>query len=322
MNPTDPSTYELRRWHELERYWERAARPTTALPPRARAAVESAGARTRQAVAQAASAVSTVTPQPVKDLGTRAVDASLAPVASAATHLVELTTDWVADLTNPATVIRHHSKKGRPVESLDDLRRLDLQQLDELVRMLALRWRSIGAVEGAALGALAMVPVAGWAGAITLDLLVTHLLTTSIAVRVCYAYGFDAKDPELQELVERMVAKSFVHQASKASTVRSASRAAAAANGRVNWSPLLRENHRLLAASERLLQQVHGVSHVPVRHAAKVMPVVSVVVSSGTNAYVLGDVAAKAKRYAQTLFLAEKHGFALPENVASLAAES
>ena len=320
MDPTYPSAYELRQWHELETYWEKIANPSTVLSPKVRSVVEAAGATTKRVMTQSGTAIANATPQPLKDLGSKVVDASLVPTLKAATHLLELTTDWVAELTNPQSVIGYHRKKGRSVATLDDLKGLDLRELDEVVRLLALQWRSIGAAEGAAMGALALVPVAGWAGAITLDVVVTHLLTTAIAMRVCYAYGYDAKDPELHEIVQRMVAKSFAQQAPKAGTMRSAGLAAAAAKDRTNWSKALRENHQLLAASEKLMQQLHSVSHVPVRQAAKLLPVVSIVAASGTNAFVLGDVAVKAKRYAQTLFLAEKHGFPLPKNVAALSA--
>ncbi|MFI8523094.1 EcsC family protein [Promicromonospora sukumoe] len=319
MDPTCSSSYELRRWRELEAYWEKVANPSKALPPKARAVVEVAGSAAKRVAAQTGTAISNVTPQPVKNLGSKVVDASLAPTLNAAAHLLELTTDWVAELTNPQSLIDYHRKKGRSISTLDDLKRLDLRELDEVVRLLALQWRSIGAAEGAAMGALALVPVAGWAGAITLDVVVTHLLTSAIAMRVCYAYGYDAKDPELQEIVQRMVTKSFAQQAPKASTMRSAGLAAAAARDRTRWSKALREHHRLLAANEKLLQQLHGVAHVPVRQAAKLLPAISIIAASGTNAFVLGDVAVKAKRYAQTLFLAEKHDFRLPANVASLA---
>lgn len=114
---------------------------------------------------------------------------------------------------------------------------MDLAEVDEAVRRLVLKWRSFGAAEGAALGAQAMVPVMGGAIAITADIAVMQILTTAIATRVCYAYGFDAKSPELQHIVQRMVARSFRKQ--------------------------LRNDHRILAALEKLMKQWGGVSNVP-----------------------------------------------------------
>ncbi|WP_169317188.1 EcsC family protein [Actinacidiphila oryziradicis] len=202
--------------------------------------------------------------------------------------------------------------RRRDVASLADLRELDLADLDEVVRRLVLQWRSFGAAEGAALGALAMVPFAGGALAIAADLLVMQILTNAIVTRVCYAYGFDAKDPELQHVVRRMATRFFGEQVPKAATARSVNLAAAAAKGRKNWSKKLRDGHRILAALEKLMKQWNGVPNVSVGKAAKGLPVVAVVASTGTNAYVIGDVAKQARLYAQTLFLAEKYDLALP----------
>ncbi len=48
----------------------------------------------------------------------------------------------------------------------------------------------------------------------------------------------------------------------------------------------------------------------------------SIVTSAGTNAWVIGDVAKQARLYAQTLFLAEKHGLPLPPQPADYAVEA
>jgi hypothetical protein len=102
-------------------------------------------------------------------------------------------------------------------------------------------------------------------------------------------------------------------------TAGSANLAAAAAKGRKNWSEKLRSDHRILAALEKLMKQWGGASHVPVSRAAKGLPFVAAIVSTSTNAVVMGDVAKQARLYAQTLFLAEKHGLQLPANLAKFA---
>lgn len=152
--------------------------------------------------------------------------------------------------------------------------------------------------------------------AITADVVLMQILATAIATRVCYAYGFDAKDPELQHVVRRMVSRSFGEQVPKAATARSANLAAQAAKGRQNWSRKLRSDHRILAALEKLMKQWNGVPSVSVSRAAKGLPVIAVVTSTGTNAFVIGDVAKQARYYAQTLFLAEKYGLPLPATLA------
>lgn len=129
----------------------------------------------------------------------------------------------------------------------------------------------------------------------------------------------DAKDPELQHIVQRMVARSFRRQLPKAKTSRSANLASAAAKGRKNWSMKLRNDNRILAAMEMLMKKWGGVSHVSVSTAAKGLPVAAVLASTGTNAAVMGDVAEQARLYAQTLFLAEKYDLTLPASLAKFA---
>lgn len=243
------------------------------------AKVRAAGEKTREVAARAGAAVAEAAPESVKEFGVKAADAALAPAVEGVVHLTGLVNDWAAELTDPEKVLEFHRKKGRDVKSLADLRDLDLAELDEVVRRLVLKWRSFGAAEGAALGALAMVPVTGGAMAITADIAVMQILATAIATRVCYAYGFDAKDPELQHIVRRTVARSFRRQLPKAKTSRSANLASAAAKGRKNWSTKLRNDHRILAAMEMLMKKWGGVSHVSVSTAAKGLPVVAVLAS-------------------------------------------
>jgi hypothetical protein len=116
-------------------------------------------------------------------------------------------------------------------------------------------------------------------------------------------------------MIDRMVVRAYRNQAPKAGTVKSASHAFDAAKGRVNWSKKLREDHRLMAAIERLMKQFGDGKRVPVKNARMGLPVVAVFVGAGTNAYVLGDVAKQARYYAATLFLSEKHGLELPANL-------
>jgi EcsC family protein len=312
MKKEGMSAYEARRWDDLEKHWVKKASRRELMPAKVRAASE----KTREVAVRAGAAVANATPDSIKEFGLKAADAALVPAVEGIVHTIELVNDWAVELTDPEKVLEFHRGQGRDVMSLADLRHLDLAEVDEAVRRLVLKWRSFGAAEGAALGALAMVPVMGGAIAITADLAVMQILATAIATRVCYAYGFDAKDPELQHVVQRMVARSFRGQLPKAQTARCANLASAAAKGRKNWSKKLRNDHRILAALEKLMKQWGGVSNVPVSTAARGLPVVAVVASTGTNAAVMGDVAKQARLYAQTLFLAEKYDLPLPANLA------
>jgi hypothetical protein len=309
------SVYEARRWDDLEKHWAKKASRRGLMPAKVRAA----GKKTKAVAVRTGAAVAEATPESIREFGVKAADAALMPAVEGIVHLIELANDWAVELTDPEKVLEFHREQGRDVMSLADLRELDLAEVDEMVRRLVLKWRSFGAAEGAVLGALAMIPVMGGAMAITADIAVMQILATAIATRVCYAYGFDAKDPELEHIVRRMVARSFRAQLPKAQAERGAHLAAAAAKGRKNWSDKLRSDHRVLAALEKLMKQWSGASHVPVGTAAKGLPFVAVIASSSTNAVVLGDVAKQARSYAQTLFLAEKYDLPLPASLAQFA---
>lgn len=159
------------------------------------------------------------------------------------------------------------------------------------------------------------VPVLGSVAAISLDAIAMQVLTSAIATRVCYAYGFDATDPDMRHMINRMVARSYRNQAPKAGTMKKAGAAFDAAKGRVNWSKKLREDHRLLAAMEKLMKNLGDGKRVPVKNARMGMPVLSVVVGAGTNGHLLGDVAKQARHYAATVHLAQKYDLPLPANL-------
>ena len=171
------------------------------MPPNVHAAVATAGARAKDVAVRTGTAIAESAPESVREFGGRVADATLVPAVDGIVRMIELVNDWAVELTDPENVLEFHRKKGREASSLTHLRDLDLADLDEVVRRLVLQWRSFGAAEGAALGALAMVPVGGGALAITADVVLMQILATAIATRVCYAYGFDAKDPELQRVV-------------------------------------------------------------------------------------------------------------------------
>ena len=164
------------------------------------------------------------------------------------------------------------------------------------------------------MGTLAFVPVVGTGVSITADVVVMQLLAKAIATRTMHSYGYDAQHPDERQMVERIVRRAYRAQAPKAKAVRDASRAFNASNGRVNWSQKLRDDHRLMAAVERLMKQL-GDGKVSVKDVSKKMPVVGIVTSAGANAYLLGDIAKQGIRYGQTRHLAEKYSLPLPSNL-------
>lgn len=315
---TSMSAYERKRWDELQTHWDKKAEGRRALlPQKAREKLNNTVQSTKERASKAGKAVADHTPETVKGAANAAMDAALVPTVHNVVQLLELLNDWVIELTDPEAVLRYHRDKGHAVESLADLRGLDLRELEALTDGMALRWRTIGAGQGASFGALAMipVPVLGSVAAIGLDMIAMQALTGAIAARVCYSYGYDAKDPEMKHVIERMVARAYKNQAAKAGSVKNAAAAFDAAKGRVNWSQKLRDDHRLMAAVEKLLKQAGDGKRVPVKNARMGMPFIAVFAGAATNQHVLGDTVKQARHFGATIMLADKYGLALPPNL-------
>jgi hypothetical protein len=315
--PPSMSQYEERRWTELQEHWAKKAKGRKVLlPPKARSALDGTMRATKDRASDVGKAVADRTPDRVKGAAGAAVGAALVPTVHNIVQMLELLNDWVVELTNPEAVLKSHRDKGREVESLSDLRDLDLGLLEELTDGMSLRWRTIGFGEGALLGSLAMIPVpaVGSAAAIGLDLIAMQALTGAIATRVCYSYGYDAKDPANKHVIDRMVARAYKNQVAKAGSVKKAAAAFDAAKGRVNWSQKLRDDHRLMAAVEKLLKQAGG-KKVPVQNARMGMPVIAVLAGAATNSHILGDTVTQARNYGATILLSERYGLELPLNL-------
>ncbi|MEU9647351.1 EcsC family protein [Streptomyces sp. NPDC048110] len=311
------SEYEKQVWDALNEHWQRRT-DRRGLPNWASTALSRGGEVAGSAAKRVKNAVPDSVADPIRRAGDMVADTALRPALASAAALLELVNDKAMELNDPKKVEDLAREQGLGIESFAELRQQDLKVCDRLLTRNTLKWRTTGAVEGGAMGLLAMVPVAGTVTALTADILVVQVLSTSIAARIAYSYGYDAKDPKEQEFIQRLVQQSFVAQAAKAKPLRDTARAASAVKGRVNWSQKLRSDHRLLAALEKLMKQLGPAgSRVPVKNVAKVVPVVGVLIGAGMNSAILGRVASEAQRYCQTRFLCDKYGLPLPSALAT-----
>ncbi|MGW0661966.1 EcsC family protein [Streptodolium elevatio] len=307
------SAYEEQVWEALNEHWQRRNN-RRGLPNWANTALSRTGEVTGNAVGRIRGAVPQAVKEPIRRAGDAVAAKAARPTIEAVIGLLDLVNDWALDLNDPTSVEALARKRGVELDSFTELRQHDLKICDRLLTRNTLKWRTVGMLEGGAMGALALVPVAGIPIALTADFAVIQVLSASIAARIAYSYGYDAKDPAEQEFIQRLVRRSFMAQAAKAEPLRDTSRAYSAIKGRVRWSEKLRTDHRLIASLEKLLQQLGPAgARVPVKDVAKVVPVVGVVIGAGVNATVLGRVAADAQRYCQTRFLCDKYGLPLPE---------
>jgi hypothetical protein len=63
------------------------------------------------------------------------------------------------------------------------------------------------------------------------------------------------------------------------------------------------------------MKQAGNGQSVPIEKVVAKMPLIGVVTSAGINGTVLGSLAKTSVRYSQTIHLANKHNFPLPENI-------
>ena len=314
---TPMSAYERQMWDALNEHWQRRNNPR-GLPDWASTALDRTGGVARNAVSRATETVPEAVRKPLRRAGDAVAGMALRPALEAAAALLELVNAWALELNDPKGVEKLARKRGLELDSFTELRQQDLKVCDQLLTRNTLKWWTAGAFEGGAMGLLAMVPVAGIPVAMTADILVVQVLSTSIASRIAYSYGYDAKDPDEQLFIQRLVRRSFMAQAAKVEPLREAARAAGATKGRIRWSAKLRTDHRLLVALEKLMQQLGPAgSRVVVKDVAKVVPFVGVLIGAGTNSAILARVAADAQRYCQTRFLCEKYGLPLPAALAT-----
>ncbi|WP_333766870.1 hypothetical protein [Streptomyces sp. IBSBF 2435] len=112
-----------------------------------------------------------------------------------ATALLELANDAARELNDPRSVEKLARKQGFELTSSTEVRQQDLKVCDRLLSRSMLKWRTFGAVEGGAVGMLAGIPVAGTLVAMTADILVIQVLSTSIAARIAYSTATTPKTP-------------------------------------------------------------------------------------------------------------------------------
>lgn len=303
------SEYEREEWHRLQQHWEAKSKKRVVVPARVKHAVGQAGNQAGGVIARAGDLV----PGVVKDFGDVVVEKSLAPTLKAATAFLEMTEENVMEWTDPESILKKHRGAGREVHSLADIRSLSLEQQDEVSRKLRRRWRFVGATEGAAVGAIAFVPMGGWLGAITIDLVVLHALNTAAATQAMYCYGIDARTPSEEEEVQRIVRRVFAEQAAKAPALQKPAAAWQAAGKRVRWSEALRRDHQLMAAVERVMKL--GGGKVPVTKVAKTMPAIGIFTNSGINSHVLASTAHNGVQYAKTRHLSKKYDLPMPPSL-------
>ncbi|MDI3195759.1 hypothetical protein QK290_15585 [Pseudarthrobacter sp. AL07] len=93
------------------------------------------------------------------------------------------------ELNDPEGVEKLARKRGLDLNTFTELRQQDLKVCDRLLKFNTLTWRTAGALEGGTMRVLALAPVAGIPVAMTADILVIQVLSTSTASRIADVLG-------------------------------------------------------------------------------------------------------------------------------------
>lgn len=212
--------------------------------------------------------------------------------------LLKLTNEIVQDSVWTDAIYRDYRRVGLAVASRDDLLRLDLRDVDGVLKGLDAKYRALAAVEGAATG------YAGLPGIVPDVVALVALNLRAVGEYAAYC-GFDVAHP-----AERLYALQMLDAVSTVSDV----------SKQVTLSPIIRVSSRLarnqaaqtieqfaLTRAIRNVTQALGL-HLTAAKIAQIVPVTGAVVGSSYNAYYTSKVCDAAFFLYRERFLKQKYG--------------
>lgn len=231
-------------------------------------------------------------------------------------------------------IIKAYQKRGHPVTSLGDIRKLELHEIDKVKPRLGLAYTTASAVEGAGAGLVASggtllaaggtVFGAGAGAAPGAGLVIGTMATDAAAVllashrAVAHSaayYGYDVEDP-----AERLIALGVLGvgtaEAGKAAAYVELNRTIQALARQQTWQQL---NSR---AVTKIVSRVYAVlgMRLTQRKLAQAIPVAGVVIGAGLNARLLSRITDDADHLYRERFLRETYGIA-PATAGSVSGE-
>lgn len=326
----DPSDYELAAWEDIQRFrgrplsqgmrWvgEKAAAGAAAVGAdtaeflEGHPTAELVVSRGKELVAKGARVVETGFH--------RAADA-LPDWSGAAFASVRQTVGRVSRAgLSPKRVVARHKKHDHPVESLADLRRLDLEQIDE-VRGRGASWYypALAALSGAGAGLvisggeLVVTASAGVAaapsggaivGAFAGDAAIVLGLSSRVVGQVALHYGYDPEDPAEKLFVMSIVnAGSAMSATAKTAAMADISRLTQALVRGRTWAVL---NESVVAKVSQQAAKAFGF-RLTQRGLGKAIPAFGIVVGGTLNWTTLESIVDAADIAYRRRFLLEKH---------------
>ncbi|WP_159110205.1 EcsC family protein, partial [Dietzia psychralcaliphila] len=296
------SPYDLRAWESLTNRVNSRREPTAVAKrlSQVRARVTETSATAIEAGKKLPGAIETA-------------DAMKFALDKAMTGLHLMTVDFGLNSVNATTVINRFNKAGHSVESLDDIRTLDLKICDTVGSTKKQKYVAAGAIEGTAsslvvTGLTVSSTVSGGvgvgvaAGAIAVDSLTVLTGMGRIIASVAANYGYDVRLPEEAVFASGVLAYSTAGNASeKAVTMAALSRLTQQMMRRATWTQLS-SNHLVRVVDIVFKALGQKLTH---KKLAQVIPVVGVAINGGLNATMASDTVTRAHTVYRLRFLTE-----------------
>ena len=212
--------------------------------------------------------------------------------------LLKLTNEIVQDSVWTDAICKDYRRAGHPVDAVADVRRLDLEAVDDVLKGLDAKYRALAAVEGAATG------YAGLPGIVP-DVVALVAINLRAAGEYAAYCGFDLRDDH-----ERLFALQILDAVSTVSDV----------SKQVTLSPIIRLSSRIArgqalqaleqtALTRAIRNAVQSLGmHLTAAKLAQIVPVTGAVVGSTFNAYYTSKVCDAAFFLYRERFLAGKYG--------------
>ena len=296
------SPYERQAWNEI-RQWEATAGRRSLVPAKARTKAKELG--------HGAADVWRGIPF------TSVIDTVLERIVEGGN---EALTDAVVASLQRERILEAVRRAGSPVESLSDIRGLDMQVIDEVCPSLNLRYASLSAATGAGSGFVAaggFAAAVGTAGvaatpgalAVTSALAADVVATIGLAARVVahYAgyYGHDARNEEERAVILAVISLGVAGEgATKQAALLHVRQVAMMVARRAAWEELGEE------AIVKLIQGLFAKLSVNLtkRKLAQTLPVVGIGIGAGFNYAFMRRVGTAASFAYRERFLIEKYG--------------
>lgn len=222
------------------------------------------------------------------------------------------------------SVLKAYRRRGYPVASLEDIRRLDLRQVDETKPRLDIGYIAASALGGAGTGlavsggqlvaaggavasaGIAAAPsMATVVGAMAVDAAAVLFASHRVVAHVAAYYGYDVEAPSERLIALGVLGVGTANRRAKTAAYVELNRLVQGIACRQPWQELS-GNGLTVVVNE--VYQLLGL-RLTKRKLAQAIPVAGILIGAGLNARTLAQIADEADHLYRERFLRERYGF-------------